>query len=442
LVAVLAAVACTSGSAPGDPSAPDAVAAEEAALKSLSGLHSDSAVVLAWSKKSHDIAFAEDEFLTFKGHRAFAMMHIAMHDALNAIVPFYRQYSRIDSDPLAHPLAAAAQAAHDVLRVQYPDERAELERELGRWLSRVPENRSKRRGIDLGKRSAGAILTRRADDGWNFQGSYTFADELGTYQTTPPWDGFVAQPGFRSAKPFALEASAQFRPQPPPPLDSAEYAAAFNEVKHRGRVNSGTRSPDETHYAVWWMEFAEGSINRLARELATERRTHLWRAARLFALLNVSLFDGYIAVWDAKYEYNHFRPYTAVREAGRDPNPETVPDPSWEPLRATPPTPEYISAHAAACGASFEILRRTFGGHVSFTMQTTTAPPERPIRSFHDFDAAVDECADSRVQLGWHFRCATDAGVSLGRSVAAYIAGSQLEPDNRSLIRFHSLWER
>jgi hypothetical protein len=197
-------------------------------------------------------------------------------------------------------------------------------------------------------------------------------------------------------------------------------------VKAFGRHDSTVRTADHTGYAVWWMEFAEGSVNRLARQLVTCRRIPLWQAARLFALLNMSVFDSYVAVWDAKFEYNHWRPYTAVREAGADGNPATAPDPLWESLRPAPPFPEYVSAHAAGCASSFEILRRTLGDRVSFRMETTTAPPGMPTRAFQSFSAAAAECADSRVRIGFHFRYATDAGLALGRAAAREIARRHL----------------
>jgi len=387
----------------------------------------DPGLVVAWNRVIYEIAFAEDQFFTFKGHRAHAMMHIAIHDALNSVIPLYRQFAYRGHDLFAHPIAAAAQAAHDVVVSQYPGEQARLSAELANWLSRIPDGPHRTRGVELGRQSAVAILALRAGDGWDFQGTYTFSDELGAYQTTPPWNGFVVQPGFRFAKPFGLRAPDQFRPAPPPALDGPQYAAAYNEVKDFGRADSQVRTLDQTRYAVWWMEFAEGSVNRLARQLVTQRETHLWRAARMFALLNMSLFDGYLADWDSKYEYNHWRPYTAIREAARDGNRATEADSNWEPLRTTPPHPDYVSAHSVACGATFDVLKRTFGDHVSFTMETTTAPPEMPTRSFRSFSAAAAECADSRVRLGWHFRYATNRGLTLGRAIAGWLAENHLE---------------
>ena len=172
-----------------------------------------------------------------------------------------------------------------VLLSQYPDQQSRLAAELAIWLGRVPNGTLRERGIELGSAAAAAIVTLRSNDGFDDPGTYEFRSGPGEYQTTPPWNGFVAQPGFRFAKPFALDAPSQFRPSPPPPLTSAIYARAFREVKEYGAIDSTRRTEDQTAYAVWWMEFAEGSVNRLARRLTAERRTHLWAAARLFAHL-------------------------------------------------------------------------------------------------------------------------------------------------------------
>jgi hypothetical protein len=392
-------------------------------------------VVVAWNQKANEIAFAEDQFLTFKGARAYAMAHIAQHDALNAVIPVYRQFAYRARARRAHPVVAAAQAAHDVLLEEYPGQRATLDALLAEHLAGVPDGSSKTAGVALGRRSAEAILAARVADGYDVEGTYSFGDDPGDYQTTPPWDGFVFRPGFRFARPFAMAAPGQFRPRPPPALSSAAYAEAFNEVKDVGRVDSQHRTAEQTGYAVWWMEFAEGSMNRLARNLATRTSLDPWRAARLFAQLNVGLFDSYLAVWDAKFHYDHWRPYTAIREAASDGNPRTAPDPTWEPLRTTPPFPDYVSAHSAVCGSSMEILRRTFRDGTRFTMDSATAPPDMPTRSFDSFSAAADECADSRVRLGFHFRYATDQGKRLGRKVALRIHQHWFQPTPNSVIR-------
>jgi hypothetical protein len=407
----------------------DGASVETAPLDSISPRHVRADAITRWNQLAHDIAFAEDQFLTFKGQRALAMMHLAMHDVLNSIVPVYERYAytgprRVPADPLA----AVAQGAYEVLISEYPDQQSKLAGELAAWLARVPPGRLRDHGVELGRAAAAAIVNIRASDGWNTPGEYEFRTGPGQYQTTPPWNGFVASPGFRFAKPFVSGPEKPLRPAPPPPLRSAAYARAFREVKEYGALNSASRTEEQTNSAIWWMEFAEGSVNRLARKLTADRNLHLWSAARLFAHIGMALFDGYVAVWDAKYEFNHWRPYTAIRAADTDGNPRTTPDESWEPLRPTPPFPEYVSAHATACAASFGILEQSFGGNVPFTMETTTAPPQMPTRSFAGFGDATLECANSRVNLGFHFRYSTDAGVVLGRNIARQTLRRSLQP--------------
>jgi hypothetical protein len=387
----------------------------------------NSTLATAWNDLVNRIAFAEDQFFTFKGVRAHAMMHIAIHDALNAVVPLYRQYAFHGRESSADPGAAAARAAYDVVLSQYPGERATLDVELARWLSSAPDGPRKDRGTALGSQSAAAILAMRAGDGWDYQGSYTFLSGPGYYQTTPPFAGFVFQPGFRFARPFGLRVPDQFRPSPPPPLAGPEYAWAYNEVKDSGSVSSPVRTPEQTGYAIWWMEFTEGSMNRLGRQLVDDRKVNLWQAARIFALLNMAMFDGYVANCESKYTFNHWRPYTAIREGAADGNPATVPDPDWEPLRTTPPHPDYVSAHSTVCATSFAVFADAFGDATPFVMRTTTAPPGMPDRSFQRFSAAAAECADSRVRLGWHFRYSTERGLDLGRAVAGWLLENHLQ---------------
>jgi hypothetical protein len=389
----------------------------------------DAGLIVAWNELAHDIAVAEDQFRTFKGQRALAMMHLAMHDALNSIRPVYERYAYAGPRTIAHPIAAAAQAAHDVLISQYPSQQARAAAELAIWINELADGQLASRGRRLGQAAAAAILAKRANDGFDFEGTYQFVQGPGRYQTTPPWEGFVAQPGFRLAKPFVSARPREL--SPPPPLKSTAYFRAFQEIKDYGAANSSLRTADQTAYAIWWMEFAEGSVNRVGRQLATLRRPDLWTAARLFAHVGVALYDSYIAVWDGKYDFNHWRPYTAVRAADTDENPRTVPDASWEPLRPTPPHPEYPSAHAAGCAASFSVLARVFGRDLAFTMETSTAPPGMPTRAFANFEAAAQECADSRVRLGWHFRYATDAGLDLGRRIAGVVLRHSLQERSR-----------
>lgn len=388
----------------------------------------DADVLLDWNRIAYEIAYAEDRFLTFKGQRALAMMNLAMHDALNTIEPRFERYAYRGAATMADAELAAAQAARDVLRSQYPNEGDRLDSALAAVRDATPAGPAREAALELGAAAARAILRVREADRWDAPGSYAFAAGAGRYQTTPDWDGFVLQPGFRSARPFAIDSIEAFRPPPPPDLSSRAYADAYEEVKAYGAIESGRRTADQTGYAVWWMEFSEGSVLRLARRLVAERSLGLWQATRLFAHLAVSLFDGYVANWDSKYEYDHWRPYTAIRSAADDGNDATAPDTTWRSLLPAPPFPEYASAHATGCAAAFAVLAAAFGDDTAFGMNTITAPAEMPTRSFSSFSQAASECADSRIRLGWHFRYSTDAGLALGERVAGHVLRTQLRP--------------
>jgi hypothetical protein len=359
------------------------------------------------------------------------MMHLALHDAINTIRPEYRRYALASGPkPFASMTATTAQAARDVLLAVYPAQQGTLDRALAKSLARVPEGRAKSAGIELGRDAAEAILAARASDGWDATGSYSPKAPAGPgdYQFVPPFD-FVFRPNIADAKPFGVDSVTEFRVGPAPELSAAGYAIAYDEVKALGAKRDSTRSEDQSHEAQWWYEYAESGWNRIANVLLRERNVGPHRAARLFALVNMGMADAYVAVWNAKRHYDAWRPYTAIRGADHDGNPRTAADPSWEPFCVTPPVWEYPSAHAMQSAAAAEMLVSALGtDRVSFTMASTTAPPEHPERSFTSLRAAAAEAADSRVMCGIHFRFATEAGLQSGRALAHAILARHLRP--------------
>lgn len=395
-------------------------------LQSVVGPAADARAVVRWNELAYEVAYAEDQFLTFKGQRALAMLNLAMHDALNTVSERYDRYAYHGPSAVGKDATlVAAHAAHHVLRSLYPKATTRLDSLLADQSTGLEATH--RGEAELGTAVANAVLEARRGDGWDATGSYVFSQGAGVYQTTPDWNGFVLQPGFRSARPLAIRTVKQFLPPPPPPLNSTRYARAYAEVMSYGARRSAARTAEQSAYAMWWLEFAEGSVNRLARRLVSERSTDAWEAARLFALLHMSLYDGYVATWEAKYQYNFWRPYTAIRFAD-DGNARTTRDAGWESLLPAPPFPEYVSAHATGCSAAFTVLASSWPKQQAFTMTTLTAPPAMPQRSFTSFRAAAEECADSRVMLGWHFRFATDAGLELGQRIAREVIRTQLRP--------------
>jgi hypothetical protein len=388
-------------------------------------------VAVYWNYVAFRTASDSDRFTSFVGLRAITMVHLAMHDALNAIVSRYQPYAYTGHDSLADSTAAPVQAAVRVLSEVYPRHRARFEADRDRWLSGVRSGDAKRRGLALGDLAAAAIITRRAGDGSDVAGTFQPDTSPGEYRYTPGVTA-VYRPGFRYAKPFALQSPDQFRPPPPPALTSAEYTRAFDEVKRLGASGSAARSPQRTALVYWWAELAEESWNRIARAVATSQHLSLWDATRLFALVNMDVFDVYSGAWDGKYHYHTWRPYTGIHLAGLDGNPATALDSAWQPELRTPPSPEYPSTNAAVCGGGAEVLTRVLGtDRVPFRIRSTTARPGSELRAYDELNSVVQECADSRVVSGYHFRFSIDAGEAMGRSIARYLVTNYLQPLRR-----------
>ncbi|MDF2968515.1 MAG: phosphoesterase PA-phosphatase related protein [Nocardioidaceae bacterium] len=387
-------------------------------------------VVVAWSRIVFEAAMTDDGYVSFMGTRHQAMMHIAMHDALNAIDPRFDQYAYFGRSKGANPIAAAAKAAHDVLVAVYPAQRTTLDAELATWLARVPDGSDKTKALTLGAKAAAAIVALRQNDGTDvdlLSPNYTPGTQPGDYQFVPPYD-FTFAEDFRYATPFGLNSPEQFRLSAPPALTSRAYARAYNEVKSVGAINSTTRTRDQSNYANWWYEGSEIGWARIARVTTTSEELKLWRAARMFALVNMSLYDSYVAGWDTRFHWDTWRPYTAIRAGDTDGNRGTVKDATWKSYLETPPVQDYPSTHSALGAGAAEVLKRCFKtDRVPFSMGSLTALPANPVRSFTTFTQAANENADSRVRAGIHFRFATEQGKALGRMVGTYIVEHHLE---------------
>jgi PAP2 superfamily len=391
---------------------------------------SDSTLAIRWSQLAQDNALAMDPSNAdpFPSARGWTMMYLAMHDALNAIVPRYRQYAFFGSDESAHPVAAAAQAARDVMNHIYPTRRAENDAELAFWLRELQDDKRKTAGIKLGMASAAAIIEARASDNMLVPGEYQLQNPLqpGDYRFVPPLE-FVYRPAFGNSTPFGIGSAAAFLPDPPPALTSRAYARSVNETKELGRLHSTVRSEDQTNFAAWWLEFNEIQWGRIMRQLAEKRRLGLLESVRMFALANMANIDATVAIWHAKNRYDFWRPAHAIQLGDTDNNPLTEADPSWVSEHTVPPLQEYPSAHAIQCRAVARTLRSIFGtDHVSFATQSTTALPANPVRSFRRLSAASRECGESRIMAGFHYRFSVNTGASMGNRIARRIVETQL----------------
>jgi membrane-associated phospholipid phosphatase len=435
------------------PAGPDARARlaywNEAALRAVAVDHSPSAAGAA----------APEQLGPTRTSRALAIVHIAIHDALNAIwrgVPGY-------SGPLpalagSSPDAAIAQAAHDTLVALYPRQAQRLDAWLAEDLARLPAGRDKNNGVDLGRRAAAAILALRADDGM-YQGEpvvgqdYPAGTVPGQWRPDPDgWSTIAMGAHWYHIRPFVLGSAVQFRAGPPPGVRSGAYTRAFDEVKALGGDGARTptrRTADQTAMAIYWSYDGTAWLgtpprlcNQIAVQLALARTANAFELARVLALVNVALADATLAVWETKYHYDFWRPVTAVRDTGgRDGNRATQGDPGWTPLGSpasnligpnfTPPFPAYPSGHAGMGSALFGVLRWFWGDRIPFTFVSDElngitrdnqgrVRPWLP-RSFQSLSQAEEEMGQSRIYQGVHWQFDKTAGADIGRKVADYV---------------------
>jgi len=397
--------------------------------------------VTRWNKVATDAALACGITPTLNPlheSRMYAMVHLAVHDALNAIDRRSRPYildTQVDSG--ASTEAAVAAAARNVMivllnQVPFPFDCSVavpiVEAAYTTALNSIPNSSAKSDGLAVGQAAAAAILGLRADDGSDtplFDFNYPQGTEPGEYRFTPGFD-FVFAPGWADVTPFVLQHSSQFRPgQPPYPIKSRKYAADYNEVKALGSITGSTRTADETEIALFWVESSPLQWNRIARTVSLSQGLDLWENARLFSLLNMALSDGYIGSFEAKNYYNFWRPVTAIQDGDVDGNPNTVGDPSWMPLVPTPPITDYDSGHSVEGGAASEVLREFFGtDEITFSTCSLTLPagstcndPTPVLRTFTSFSQAAEENGGSRILVGFHFRHAVEEGIKHGGKI-------------------------
>jgi PAP2 superfamily len=365
---------------------------------------------------------------TIHSTRNFAILHAAIYDAVNNIEPKFSPYLvRLpDVARSASKIAAADEAAHDVLVFLYPAFQASLDTELQLDLAQIPDNKRKAQGVAVGQAVAAQLLAARGSDGANVTPpSHIPGTQPGDYQLTPPNFAPADFTQWPKVTPFALERADQFRPGPPPALTSATYTEVFNEVKDLGFIDSTTRTAEQTQIGKFWNGNIQDFWNEIAQTAALHHHLNLEHSARLFALLNISLADTTIAFFEAKYLYNFWRPVTAVQLADTDGNPQTEPNPTWLPLSTkTAPDPSYPGAHSAISKAGATVLSFYFGERFAFDVSSESLPGVT--RHFTSFSAAAEEAGLSRIYAGQHFRTDHIAGKDLGGQVAEFIDDSIL----------------
>jgi hypothetical protein len=360
-----------------------------------------------------------------------ATMHLAVFEAVNAVVGGYQPYlGTLAAVPGASPEAAAVAAAHRVLVGLHPDSAATLDPARAASLAAIPNGPARDAGVALGEAAATAMLARRADDGAaGASAPYTPGTDPGDWQPTPPAFAPAALSRWGQVTPFGIERGDQFRASPPPGLLTGAYARDYHEVRTVGRADSTARPPDRTDVARFYgANMPVYVFGETARQASVARGKTLAQNARIFALLNMALADALIASAESKFHYAFWRPVTAIRAGDADGNRRTDPDPAFLPLVTTPPYPSYPSNYASIANAARAVLEAAFGkrGH---TIALPSANPAVPItHRFSSFRQMADDVDDARVYGGIHFRFDQDAGSHMGRHVGAYILHRHLRP--------------
>jgi hypothetical protein len=368
----------------------------------------------------------------FAQARFGAITQLAVYEAVNSITRSYRPYlaSPIAVSFPASPDAAAVAAAHRVLVTYFPTSSPTLDAARAVSLAAIADGAGKVNGIAAGEAAAAAMIALRASDGSSPPAFYTpTSSEPGAWQPTPscpPAGGVLLH--WRDVTPFAIKSADQFRPAPPPPLASRRYARDLNEVKHVGAIDSTERPARLADVARFYAAvLAVGTWNPAVAQATQRERHSLPFNARLFALLNMAISDGAVAVMDTKYEYVFWRPETAIRNADLDGNRWTEPDAAFVPFVSAPCFPSYGSAHAAASYAARAVAESVLGDdETEMTLFTSAVPGV--VLEYATFEEITEDIDNARVFGGIHFRFDQRAGARQGRKIGAWVVNHYLRP--------------
>ncbi len=348
-----------------------------------------------------------------------AMVHGAVYDAVNAIDGGYTPYL---VSPAATPFdsqdAAAAAAAYRVLVSIVPAQQPALLGLYNNTLSEIPDGAAKTGGIAAGVAAADAMIEARQNDGRFGAPGFPLPAVPGPGQWRPVLPAFANDPNawLRNVKPFMIESASQFRTKGPWSLTSPQYTREFNEVKEIGSKTSTTRTEHQTDAVLYWAVHPGATWSRIVRMLDTREGLSTADGARLYAELYLTAADSAISVWDDKAYWSFWRPITAIREADTDGNPATEPDPTWEPLIATPPYPDHPSGHLGLSGSFIETLQEFFN---TDRIAWTDSAAGKTL-SYSRLSDALDEIVGVRVWSGIHFRTADEQSAHLAKQVAKW----------------------
>jgi len=356
--------------------------------------------------------------------RLLAIVHVAMFDSVNSIERRYTPYLvQLPAAPATSREAAAAAAAAAVLATVDAKAAAETQRALASYLASIPDGPAKSDGIRLGEAVAAKVLRARANDGFDAPDAYRPRTSPGVYVPT----AITLSSMWPDMKPFVMATGAQFRPGPPPQLASDMWATDYNEIKDYGGQGSTRRTAQQTEAARFWINPLT-SYQPFARALVTAKQMSVVDSARFMTLAVLALNDAIIAVLDAKYHYNFWRPITAIRNGDIDGHPATEREATWQPIGATPMHPEYPCSHCIQSGAVAGVIRAALGSEEIPEIALTNPLLPGVTHRFSNVTALTEEVANARVWAGFHFRFSTRVGTEMGLRIGEYVVRNAMQP--------------
>jgi len=388
-------------------------------------------VITDWNRIAVAALLADTSKLVQEDLLYVGFVNAAVYDAVVGIDGRYRPYLLHARAPRgASDQAAAVAAAHKVLVTYVPTQREALDADYAASLAKIPDGHAETAGIAYGERAADALIASRVGDGRNAKVTFDKAPAPGVWRPTPPGFLDMAVPWLGGVKPLLVRSGAQFgEPGPPPALTSRRYTRDFVEVEEFGSKNSTERTAEQTTTALFFSGNPLVQYDTALGDQVTVRQLDIVDAARMFAVVNMSMADALISVWHAKLLYGFWRPITAIREADTDGNPATVADRDWTPLipTNTPPYPDYVSGYSGVTGAFTRALAETFTTrHLQVSLISTAVPGTT--RQYDSGKALRDDVVSARVWLGIHFRTADVRGVNMGQQVARYALAHYFQP--------------
>jgi len=352
--------------------------------------------------------------------RTLALAQNAVYEAVNAITARY-PHDRIDLGPAegASIDAAIAAASRAVLLHEASALKDRTETAYARALATMAAGDARTRGTRIGERAAADVLAKHTDDIGTPE-PYRPLTSPGVYVPTTFPLGYA----FAQHRPWFMKSAAQFRPGPPPALTSALWARDYNETKVVGSATSNLRTPEQTAIARFWATALPDVHMGIVHSVAIAPGREVTRNARLYAAVTAAMNDAEIAVLEAKYHYNFWRPITAIRNGDLNGNPATERDRDWTPLIATPLHPEYPCGHCIIASTVAAVIRAEVGREAMPTLRSTSNTAPGVTREWTRTEDVVKEVSEARILDGVHYRNSTEVGNRMGEQVGALVAAA------------------